>query len=174
MFRLASPASYCMIFVALAFCVADRSEGAATVRAEAKSRGGEPATAPPEAASATRHRARRLVFSCFAGGIVVFSDRPCGPTATSRELRIDAPSDRGGRAVSLAPERSPVSARAAPLASADANPVDTHTGASTCQRLQAAVDALAAHMRNGYSAKEAGRLWDRWREARARLREAHC
>ena len=27
-------------------------------------------------------------------------------------------------------------------------------------------------MRTGYSAREAGRLWDRWREAKARLHEA--
>jgi hypothetical protein len=29
-------------------------------------------------------------------------------------------------------------------------------------------------MRAGYSARESARLWERWREARARLREADC
>jgi hypothetical protein len=29
-------------------------------------------------------------------------------------------------------------------------------------------------MRTGYSAREAGRLWQRWRDAKARLHEANC
>jgi hypothetical protein len=45
---------------------------------------------------------------------------------------------------------------------------------ATCGRLEDAVRKLDDRMRTGYSAREAGRLWGRWREARARLREAEC
>jgi hypothetical protein len=47
-------------------------------------------------------------------------------------------------------------------------------GATTCQRLQATLDTLDSRMRTGYSAREAGRLWERWRETKARLRAADC
>jgi hypothetical protein len=43
-----------------------------------------------------------------------------------------------------------------------------------CEPLEAAVDELDQVMRAGYSARESARLWERWREARARLREADC
>ena len=46
--------------------------------------------------------------------------------------------------------------------------------AASCQKLQATLDSLDSRMRTGYSAREAGRLWERWREAKARLREANC
>jgi len=46
--------------------------------------------------------------------------------------------------------------------------------AETCRKLEAAVAAIDSRMRSGYSAREAGWLWDRWREAKARLQEADC
>ena len=46
--------------------------------------------------------------------------------------------------------------------------------AEKCRKLEAAVAAIDSRMRSGYSAREAGRLWDRWREAKARLQEADC
>ena len=46
--------------------------------------------------------------------------------------------------------------------------------AETCRKLEAAVAAIDSRMRSGYSARESGRLWDRWREAKARLQEADC
>ena len=45
---------------------------------------------------------------------------------------------------------------------------------AACSRLAGAVQALDARMRAGYSAREAARLWARWREAKERLREADC
>ena len=44
----------------------------------------------------------------------------------------------------------------------------------TCQKLQAALDSLDSRMRAGYSASEAGSLWERWRDAKARLHAANC
>jgi hypothetical protein len=43
-----------------------------------------------------------------------------------------------------------------------------------CQKLRAALDSLDSRMRAGYSAREAGSLWERWRDAKARLRAADC
>jgi hypothetical protein len=95
--------------------------------------------------------------------------------AATRELRVAAPAEQNGRGASVVPERTRLSTRSTPdrLAGAETPPV-LDAKAATCQRLQEAVEALDAHMRNGYSAREAGRLWDRWREARSRLREARC
>ena len=46
--------------------------------------------------------------------------------------------------------------------------------AAICQKTQATLDSLDSRMRAGYSAREAGRLWERWREAKARLHEGNC
>jgi hypothetical protein len=46
--------------------------------------------------------------------------------------------------------------------------------AAACARLEQAVEDLDQRLRAGYSAREAGRLWARWREAKERLRDARC
>ena len=142
---------------------------------EVAARHGDTGVTRPDPAVVLPHKVRRLVFSCFAPGLVIFSDRPCGPLAAQRELRIDAPPLQGGRGASVTPEPAQSSTRLAVAArSAIAEPVDTEPGVSTCERLEDAVATLDARMRRGYSAKEAGRLWDSWREAKTRLHEAHC
>lgn len=124
---------------------------------------------------------RRLVFSCIAPGLITFADRPCGPASEARELllRVDAKPNatlgQSGRTATVAPEVSRASTRERdaerePLAGAER----ASSTAATCQRLQDAISTLDARMRNGYSAAEAGRLWDRWRDAKARLREMDC
>jgi hypothetical protein len=56
----------------------------------------------------------------------------------------------------------------------DATEQAAEAQAQTCERLARTLRDLDARMRAGYSAREAGRLWDRWRETRERLREAGC
>ena len=46
--------------------------------------------------------------------------------------------------------------------------------AADCQQLRHAVTAIDRQMRAGYSAREAPRLWERWREAKDRLHAAGC
>ena len=120
---------------------------------------------------------RRLVYSCVALGLVTFSDRPCGPLPEVRELKVSAPAPAAaGASPELGVAREPAAAsRRNSTGREDVDPDDAHEEhAASCQKLQATLDSLDARMRTGYSAREAGRLWDRWREAKARLREANC
>ena len=119
----------------------------------------------------------RLVYSCVAPGLVTFSDRPCGPLPEVRELKVSTPAPAAaGAAPELGKAREPAAAgrRNAP-GRENADPDDGGTDdAAICQKLQATLDNLDSRMRTGYSAREAGRLWERWREAKVRLREANC
>jgi hypothetical protein len=115
---------------------------------------------------------RRTIFTCIQPRLVTYSDRPCGPLADTRELRTVTPP--GGDARAAASRQQPVPE--APQRRGDAggmvDPAPTHEQA--CERLEAAVSELDQVMRAGYSAREAGRLWQRWRDAKARLRDAGC
>jgi hypothetical protein len=120
---------------------------------------------------------RRLVYSCVAPGLVTFSDRPCGPLPEVRELKVSAPAPAAaGASPELGDAREPSAAsRRNSTGREDVDPDDAQEEHSaTCRKLQATLDSLDARMRTGYSAREAGRLWDRWREAKARLHEANC
>jgi hypothetical protein len=119
----------------------------------------------------------RLVYSCVAPGLVTFSDRPCGPLPEVRELKVSAPAPTAAGAspeLGKARETSAASRRNAP-GRENADPDDGEAGhAAICQKLQATLDSLDSRMRTGYSAREAGRLWERWREAKASLHAANC
>jgi hypothetical protein len=119
---------------------------------------------------------RRLVYSCVEPGLIIYSDRPCSPAAARRELQVHTPRMTAGEAPDVDDARAQAAdKRRTAAAKADANAVRTATErAETCARLEAAVDEVDSLMRAGYPAREAGRLWERWREARARLREARC
>ncbi len=120
---------------------------------------------------------RRLVYSCVTPGHVIFADRPCGPASAVRELKVATPAPVAtGAAPDLtrarqAPSASMRQASARDDAGASAE-VDEH--ARACQKLQATLDEVDARMRAGYTARESGRLWQRWREAKAQLHEANC
>jgi hypothetical protein len=120
---------------------------------------------------------RRLVFSCVTPGLVTFSDRPCGPLAEVRELQLDQPVPAAAGAspeLGKADEQSPSSSRkAAGRENVDRDDV-AEERVTACQKLQAALDSLDSRMRAGYSAREAGSLWERWRDAKARLHAANC
>jgi hypothetical protein len=123
---------------------------------------------------------RRLVFTCTSPGLVVFADRPCGPLGTVREVTLRASADATppGNGSTAAPPARAASTRPAPgrpdADSPAAATEERQRRTEACHRLEDAVHALDARMRSGYSAREAARLWSRWREAKERLRESDC
>ncbi len=135
----------------------------------------EPVHATPQ-----RQPTKRLVFSCITPGLVTFSDRPCGPAQQLYEIRLLPPhATQPGESASLTkakPAASPQvahdDARAADAVAAAAAKAAEH--ARTCERLEEAVQTLDRRMRAGYSSSEAPRLWDRWRDAKERLRQGDC
>jgi hypothetical protein len=118
----------------------------------------------------------RLVYSCIEPGLITYADRPCGPAAAPRQLKVLTPISAAGEAPDTEKDApAAVDNRRAAAAKADADAARAAAErAASCARLEAAVDEVDAQMRAGYPAREAGRMWDRWREARARLREARC
>jgi hypothetical protein len=138
--------------------------------------------APPPAPT------RRRVFTCVTPELTIFSDRPCGPSPDVREVHWppgDA-SARSGAGPAVAAradrERSPrtnaVSGESSRSAARDERDDsverEARERAAACARLEQAVQDLDQRLRAGYSAREAGRLWARWREAKERLRDARC
>jgi len=114
-------------------------------------------------------RRTRLVYACRDAATPVFSDRPCG--ASAHAWRLDLPRATAGAAPSTraaAPEAAtrPIVARASRR--------DVAEPADPCVRLEQQLATIDARMRNGYSAREAARLWQRWRDAKAKLRAADC
>jgi hypothetical protein len=127
-----------------------------------------------------RERARptsRLVYTCVTPGLVTFADRPCGPTAQQRALKLDRPQPAAAGESSSITEPTAAAAKARRDTAAKADLAAARAAAdraATCLRLEAALDEVDSQMRAGYPAREAGRLWERWRGARASLREARC
>jgi hypothetical protein len=123
--------------------------------------------APPPA-NPPRHRA---VFVCQEGGVPVFADRPCGSTSETRSLVIATP--RPGAAASTTPPPPAASTRprlAAPKSLTAVVPAPENA----CVKLERQLDELNGRMRAGYSAREAARLWQRWRDTKERLRTGRC
>jgi len=120
---------------------------------------------------------QRIVFTCVTPGLTTFSDRPCGPLPERREIELlPANVTRGGEAASVTPPRARASTKPAavpgkPPARAARRETDRERD---CQQLRHAVTAIDRQMRAGYSAREAPRLWERWREAKDRLHAAGC
>jgi hypothetical protein len=52
--------------------------------------------------------------------------------------------------------------------------VPNDAGDGKCAVLQRQLDGLNDRMRAGYSAREAARLWQRWRDTKERLRTSRC
>src|SRR5262245_3490891 len=114
-------------------------------------------------------RAKRLVFTCSDGSTPVFSDRPCGEDEHRR--RLDVPAPAAGSAPSTRPATAPAATRpraARPPRRMIPEPPDP------CARLETQLASIDARMRQGYSAREAARLWQRWRDAKAKLHAARC
>lgn len=119
---------------------------------------------------------RRLVFSCVSPGLVTFSDRPCAPSPEVRELKLDAPGPPAAGGAPTVEKHKEVPGTRTTAKDHDGREPDelAPKHGETCRKLKAAVAAIDSRMRSGYSAREAGRLWERWREAKARLQEADC
>ncbi len=133
----------------------------------------------PEPVRARARPTTRLVYSCVTPGLVTFADRPCGPAAQQRELKLAHPAAAvaaAGESSRIAePTAAATQARRDAAARADlATARAAADRAATCLRLEDALDAVDSQMRAGYPAREAARLWERWRSARASLREARC
>jgi len=128
--------------------------------------GGVLELAPPTEPS----RPKRRVYVCREASTPVFTDRPCGFPAIVHEIPIAAPG--AGGAVSLAPQAPAAGTRprVMPAPAADA----VTSGKGRCAALRERLAAIDDQMRSGYSAREAARLWQRWRDARARLRAQQC
>ena len=122
---------------------------------------------PPTQATPRRQRA---VFVCHDAGIPVFSDRPCGAAAVARTLSVEIP--RAGAPPTTVPALIRSSTRPLPSPAADDAP--GHAAPSHCATLQRQLDDLNDQMRTGYSAREAARLWDRWRDLKEKLRTTRC
>ena len=124
----------------------------------------EPVAAPPVV------RGQRVVFVCRDAGVPVFSDRPCSPATALRSLEFAEP-EAGAVATTVAPApRASTLPQAQPRSSAPAD----RAAPSRCASLQRQLDDLDGKMRAGYSAREAARLWNRWRDLKSRLRAEHC
>jgi hypothetical protein len=123
--------------------------------------------APPQA----HPRRNRAVFVCQQSGVPVFADRPCGSTSETRSLVIATPPP--GAAASTTPPSPAASTRPRPATlkpSTAVVPAPEHA----CEKLQRQLDELNDRMRAGYSAREAARLWQRWRDTKERLRTGRC
>ena len=123
-------------------------------------------TAPPTAPAL-----RRAVYVCRDGSIPMFADRPCGAAAVARTLDVAPP--LAGDAASLTPPVPRAATRPRRLPELD-SALPEPAGATRCDALRRQLTALDDRMRTGYSAREAARLWQRWRDLRERLRTARC
>lgn len=126
-----------------------------------------PGPAIPPAAP-TRSRA---VYVCQDRGIPVYADRPCGTTILARTLVVEPP--RAGAATSLTPPEPRAATRPRRLPAVEPG-LPGPAAATRCDALQRQLAAIDDRMRAGYSAREAARLWQRWRDLRERLRVARC
>ncbi len=136
------------------------------------------AAAPPAAGAGPRlaqpaargTHARRLVYTCREQDVPVYADRPCGETAPPRSLDVYTPPQDGRPPTTIA-EPAKVATRPA---ARDREARQLQQAAEKCQRLQEALDEVDDRMRAGYPARQAAQLWQRWRTARAAVRESGC
>lgn len=130
--------------------------------------------APPQASP--RHR--RSVFVCQVDGVPVFADRPCGAAAAPRQLLVDTPRAAGtpprpGASVTTLPPAPRASTRPR-TEQRFGNDPGVSTADTRCATLHRQLDELNDRMRAGYAAREAARLWQRWRDMKNRLQTERC
>lgn len=115
-------------------------------------------------------RKQRTVFVCTQDGTPVFSDRPCGPAGETREFDV----------AEAGPGKAPTTFRVEPKASTRplvrraALETPRSAGDNRCKTLHEQLDAIDDRMRAGYSAREAARLWNRWRDLKAKIHASRC
>jgi len=127
--------------------------------------------APPPAAP----QRQRAVFVCQVAGVPTFADRPCGDATVLRAIAVAPPGSSAGpgTAATTDPPVPSAGTRPRPIrpgeAAAPAPPAEVR-----CQVLRRQLDDLNDRMRAGYSAREAARLWNRWRAIKDRLHAGRC
>lgn len=125
---------------------------------------------PVESAPPAAPRPQRAVFVCRDGDVPVFADRPCGTARAPLTLVVDAPAS-GAVSSTLPPlPRAAIRPRPQP----DGRGGTGRTAETRCATLHRQLDELDDRMRAGYPSREAARLWNRWRELKARLRTERC
>lgn len=158
----------CTVWAAVAFVSVVASGALAETAAPATRDGGETVEAMRDAGKG--RRTHRLVYSCRDGSIPMFSDRPCGETALLRSLDVYTPPP-GGRPPTTVADPPRASTRPAQR---DRQERALQQAAEKCERLQNALDEIDDRMRAGYPARQAAQIWQRWRDARAAVRDAGC
>lgn len=116
-------------------------------------------------------RRMRVVYFCDDHGVPTFADRPCGSAAPARSLVVDAPRNGAVATTAAPPPRASTRPGVVQRVREDA-PRDART--TRCESMQRQLDQVNGRMRAGYSAREAARLWQRWRELKERLHTARC
>lgn len=130
--------------------------------------GSAPPGEPPPAPACTL---AGPIYRCIEGGIPVLADRPCAAgLADARYFALRTPPASGEQPSTASRRAPPARTHAATVR------VSTRSGAqdTTCQRLRQRLDALDERMRQGYRAREAGRLMEQRRGLKQGLREADC
>lgn len=112
----------------------------------------------------------RAVFVCHSLGHVIFSDRPCGPTLEQHTVTTTTPPT--GQAASTVPP--PARAATRPRVQPSPKPEPLRVGNDRCVKLREQLEKLDDRMRSGYSAREAARLWNRWRDLKSEIYAARC
>jgi hypothetical protein len=115
-------------------------------------------------------RTQRPVYVCRDASPVIFSDRPCGPVVQRRTVVVDAAAP--GRTATTVPATPSAATR--PRIRPEPAAEDPEPRDDRCRRLRDQLEKIDDRMRSGYTAREAARLWNRWREAKARLRDQRC
>ena len=117
-------------------------------------------------------RPGRAIFVCHETPPVTFSDRPCGQLFEQRSFRVDTPGTTAGRVATTSPAPAPATTRPRP------EPVPKNervrAGDERCRKLRDQLERLDDRMRTGYSAREAARLWNRWRDLKSEIYAARC
>jgi hypothetical protein len=131
---------------------------------------GEPAAVP------AKSRKSRTIFACHAAALVEFSDRPCDMAATSRSLEFTTGTGPGAVPTTRPRETVASTLPKVSVPPAQAEPVahDDEAQKKKCATLQGQLDAVDSRMREGYGARDAARLWNRWRELKAELHTSAC
>ena len=117
-------------------------------------------------------RRSRPVFVCREGSAVTFADRPCAPASENRIVEWADASGNSGAPPRTDP--SPARASTRPRPAATPAPTRLTQKVQRCHELKRQLEAIDDRMRQGYSAREAARLWTQWRDARERLRQSGC
>jgi hypothetical protein len=113
----------------------------------------------------------RAVFVCHALGHVIYSDRPCGPLTQQQVVKTSPPS--AGQVASTAKAPPPAATR--PKVEPSPRQEATHaTSSNRCSKLREQLETLDSRMRAGYPAREAARLWNRWRDLQSEIYAARC